>query len=373
VGLGTEESLELTDRQRDILQAVIEEYIATAEPVGSRTLTKRRALHVSPATVRNTMADLEDLGLLSAPHASAGRLPTPIALRFYIEKLAPRGRISTRDRELIRAVTQSAAHSDQDLSEVLHDAGRVLSAVSKHAALVLMPTLEEIIFDHIDFAPVGGNRILAIFVAKSGFIRHRLVYVDMPIERDELSRMSNYLRSLLGGKTLAEVRGEIAREMASERSQADLMMQTALSLGDRALAHSETQGIVVAGERTLLDQPEFRDLVKMRQVLRAFEEKTVLLMLLGEATREPIEAQAASSATTAVVLGHHTRIRELSELDLASVVATYAAENGPSGRVGIVGPARMDYSRVIPLVELTAEALSGSLSAAHRKPYHNEN
>lgn len=362
------DKLDLSERQREILTAIIEDYIATAEPVGSRTLTKRRAIDLSPATVRNAMSDLEELGMLSAPHASAGRVPTAAAFRIYVERLAQRGRISSRERELIQAIAQGPAEEQRDISAVLREAGRVLSTLSKHAALVLMPNLDDVIFQHIELVPLRETAILAVFVAKSGMIQHRVLEVAFTVDRDELVRMSNYLGSILGGKTLSEVRAEIVRAMADERSQADKIMRHALIVGERTLrSPHQSQGVVLEGERTFLDQPEFADIDKMRKLLRAFEEKTVLLRLLDTAATHAIEANAASSSHTAVVLGSESPVKELR--DLAAVTSTYASDEGPAGRVGVVGPTRMDYARVIPLVELTADALSQSLGPpGGRKP-----
>mgnify|MGYP001803155303 FL=1 len=211
----------LSERQRDILTAIIEDFIKTAEPVGSRSLTKRKSIDLSPATVRNAMADQEELGLLSAPHASAGRLPTPAAFRVYVERLAQRGRITPRERELIATITQSEAAEAGDISSMLEEAGRVLATVSKQASLVLMPALDDVVFRHIEFVPVRERKILAVFVARSGLIQHRVLETEVEFDRDELTRMSNYLNSLLKDRTLSEVRLEILRAMQTERSQAD--------------------------------------------------------------------------------------------------------------------------------------------------------
>ena len=351
----------LTERQREILTAIIEDFIRNAEPVGSRSLTRRCNIQLSPATVRNAMADLEALGLLSAPHASAGRLPTPAAFRVYVERLAQRGRITARERELVSAIVTGQAADAGNLSELLGEAGRVLSSVSKHASLVLMPALEEVVFRQIEFVPIREHAVLAVFVAKSGFIQHRVVEADFELERDDLTRMSNYLNSILAEKTLAEVRAEIVRAMGDVRGQADHMMRRALLLGERSLATSAGPEMLVSGERTLFDQPEFADLDKMRRLLRAFEEKTLLLRLLDLAANHPIDAQAAERDETTVVLGSESSQRDLKEL--AAVTARYASGGGPSGRVGVVGPTRMDYARVIPLVEMTAAALTKSLSS----------
>jgi heat-inducible transcriptional repressor len=366
LGRDLHELPELNERLRDILQAVVEDYIATAEPVGSRSLTKRNSrLDLSPATVRNAMGDLEDLGFLSAPHASAGRIPTVLAFRVYVERLASRGRISAREQDIINAIAQPGDAS-RELSQVLHDASRALSGLANHAALVLLPRLDEVVFADIEFVPVRERSVLVVFVAKSGLVQNRLVDVDFPLDRDELRRMSAYLQSLLTGKSLAEVRDAILAAMRDERAQADEMMRNALSLGERALSATPPAGaesVVVAGERTLFNQPEFADIAKMRNLLRAFEEKTVLLRLLDATRMLPVDSPlVAERSATQIAFGAEGSVRELKEL--AVVVSAYSSTEGPTGQVGVVGPLRMDYSRVIPLVEYTAAALSRSFGDA---------
>ncbi|MBI4818339.1 MAG: heat-inducible transcription repressor HrcA [Deltaproteobacteria bacterium] len=346
---------ELTDRQREVLQAVVEHYIATAEPVGSRSLTRaNRGIDVSPATVRNTMADLEDLGYLSAPHSSAGRIPTALAFRVFVEQLAQRGRISPKERELITTVT---SHADRDIRQVLAEAGRILATVSKHASLVLLPSIEEVVFSDIEFLPVRDRTILCVFVAKSGLVQHRTIDVDFPVEREELRRMSNYLKSLLDGQRLVDVRDTILTAMRDERAQADEVMRRALALGERSLTVDRAPIVLIEGERALFEQPEFADITRMRRILRAFEEKTMLLRLLDASIAQP---QAAAQSDTHVLFGADAPVNEFK--DLAVVMASYATEDGPVGTLGVVGPIRMDYSRVIPLVELTAGTVARSLS-----------
>lgn len=354
--------MELSDRQKEILIEIIEAFIATAEPVGSRSLAKRSSITVSPATIRNTMADLEDLGLLTAPHASAGRVPTALAFRVYVERLAQRGRISGKERELIQAITLGTG----DIKDILRQASQVLSTVARHAALVLMPVIDEVRFESIELLALRENAVLAVFVARSGFVQHRIVDVQFGVDRDELVRMSNYLRTIVSGRTLSDVRREILRAMSDERAQADKLMRHALFLGERALSDPAEQDMLLAGQDAFLEHPEFADLQKMRRLLRAFEEKTILLRLLDLATKDAIDAHAATGAETTVVLGSESSSRDLKEL--AAVTATYAANEGPAGRVGVVGPTRMNYSRVIPLVEMTAEVISRKLSADQKKP-----
>ena len=358
--------MELSDRQKEVLTAIIEAFIATAEPVGSRTLAKQSPLAVSPATIRNTMADLEDIGLLTAPHASAGRVPTPLAFRVYVERLAQRGRIGPKERALIQAIALGSG----DIKELLRQAGQILSTVAHHAALVIMPVIEEVRFESIELLPLRENAVLAVFVARSGFVQHRVVAVEFGVDRDELTRMSNYLRTIVSGCTLAEIRQEILQTMSDERAQADTLMRHALFLGQRALGDPGEQDMLVAGQGAFLEHPEFADIQKMRYVLRAFEEKTVLLRLLDLAAKAPIDAQAASGEDTSVVLGFESPSKDLQEL--AAVTAAYVSSEGPTGRVGVVGPTRMNYSRVIPLVEMTAQAITKTLETKPKRPRNSE-
>lgn len=355
----------LTERQREVLQAVIEQYIATAEPVGSRTLAKaNKKINVSPATVRNAMADLEELGFLSAPHTSAGRVPTPKAFRMYVEHLVARGRISQRDREIISAI---ARPEQQGIDRILHETGRVLSTVCKQASLVLMPCLDEVCFAQIEFVPVRESTALAVFVARSGLIQHQLVPLPEPLGRDELQRMSNYLNSILDGKNLSQVRQTILEHMADARSQADRLMRTALVLGQEALQPQAEPEMVLEGERNFLEQPEFADVGKLRQLLRSFEEKSLLLHLLQAAATTPAGGEAHPASDTQVALGSDSDHKALHEL--AAVTARYTSSGGgTSGRVGVVGPTRMNYARVIPLVEMAANTLSETLSADDGEP-----
>ena len=355
---------ELTDRQREILGAVVEYYIATAEPVGSRSLTRKsKGIDVSPATVRNAMADLEDLGYLSAPHASAGRIPTGSAIRVYVEHLARRGRLTAREKDLIQAVAFPGENANRDVGQVLRDAGKALATLAQHATVVFLPDLDDVVFADIELLPVRSDSVLALFVAKSGLVQHRVIGVDFAVDRDELRRMSNYLKSLLDGKTLAQVRVAIFDAMSDERAQADRIMRQALKLGEQTLGVSVAPEakVLVDGERNFLDQPEFSDVGKMRTLLRAFEEKTLLLRLLHTAVQNPVDTSLIERADTQVVFGAESSVRGTQELAL--VVATYDSDEGPAGKVGVVGPMRMDYSRVVPLVETMAGALSTSFGS----------
>ncbi|MFO0725236.1 MAG: heat-inducible transcriptional repressor HrcA [Myxococcota bacterium] len=364
----------LSERQCDILHAVVEDYIETAEPVGSRSLTKRnRAIDLSPATVRNAMSDLEDLGYLSAPHASAGRIPTAQAFRVYVERMASRGRLTPRDRDVINAALSNPEGPKKELSFVLQEASRALSSLSNQASLILFPRLDSVIFESIDFVPIRERTVLAVFVAKSGLVQQRVVDVEFALDRDELRRMSNYLNSLLDGKTLIEVRAAIFNAMQDERAAADEVMKNALSLGERIIqepAPAAAPALVVDGERNFLEHPEFADLGKMRKIFRAFEEKTILLRLLDAAATRPSEGAHREGNQTAVYFGAEQNVRELHEL--AAVMTSYQSPEGPAGQVGVVGPMRMDYSRVIPLVELTADTLSRSLGADPPPPVDGE-
>jgi len=223
--------------------------------------------------------------------------------------------------------------------------------------------MDEVVFKDIEFIPVRDDSLLVIFVAKSGLVQQRVLQVDFPLDREELRRMSAYLKTLLDGKTLSEVQQTILHELRDERAQADQIMRRALQIGERSLQvqRDPAEAVLVEGERTFFDQPEFSDIVRMRQLLRAFEEKTVLLRLLSAAASNPVDAQLAQRPDTKVVFGAEASMRETK--DLAVVFASYGVESGPRGQVGVVGPMRMDYARVIPLVEYTAGSLSASFAS----------
>jgi heat-inducible transcriptional repressor len=334
--------LEINHRARKILQAVVQEYIATGDAVGSRTITRRYGLDLSPATVRNVMSDLEEAGLLTQPHTSAGRVPTDLGLRYFVDALLKVRSLSPKEREEIAARYQVPA---LEFDEVMKETSRLLSELSQHTALVYTPRPETNVFEHIEFVRLRENELLAVLLTKAGKVINKVVRVDTPLSEGELERVHQYLNSLLGGLTLEEVRAKVLEEIGKTKQKYDQVAARALTMGAQALAGSEKPDIIIEGQANLLDpqvQPE-----KLRELLKALEEKQQLLSLLDRTLAAP---------GIKVFIGAETHLELLR--DMSVVAAAYGPEDRPLGTLGVIGPQRMNYAKVISLVDFTAQLLS---------------
>ncbi len=342
---------ELSERDNQILQAVIEEFIATAEPVGSRNLTKKYALGVSPATVRNVMADLEELGLLTQPHTSAGRQPTDLAYRYYVDHLM--GSRGVRPDERRRLRRHLAGASRDDVEELLDTTCRALSSMAHLVGLVAAPRFEARVFRHIDFVLLRPGRVLVVLVSESGAVYHRPVDAPEVDDQARLDRMGEYLNHLLEGLPLSAVRDRILAEMESERAAVDALFHRALTLGDRALRSADRSGdsgVFVGDPGPLLEQPEFHSPDRLKGILETFEKKGLLIKLLDRACAEP---------GVQVVIGRENPSEDLQGCSV--VVSNYGSGDRVLGSLGVIGPTRMPYPRVVALVDYTARLLGETL------------
>lgn len=340
----------LNHRARKILQAVVQEYLHTGDAVGSRTVTRRYGIELSPATVRNVMADLEEAGLLKQPHTSAGRVPTNDGLRFFIDSLLKVRSLSSKEKEDIRARYGLPA---ADLDDVLQRTSRLLSELSQQAAIVITPLPERQRLEHIEFVRLREGEILAVLVEEGGHVENKLLRGEVfaGVDTAFLARASNYLNELLAGKTLEDVRGLVLEELGKEKNRVDALASRALALGQAALAaETPPPDVIVSGSANLLEpnpSGEPANLDKMRALLVALEEKERIVRLLD---------RTLAAEGIQVWLGAETPFAELADL---SVVATpYGPEDRPVGSIAVIGPTRMNYSRVIPLVDFTAELVS---------------
>lgn len=334
----------LSNRRHTLLLAAVQEFISTAEPVGSAQIVARHQLGVRSAMVRNMMAELEDGGYLQQPHTSAGRIPTEKAFRYYVDHLAAATRIGFEDRAQIELHYSTAA---RNISAVLRDTPRLLSLLTGQAALVMSPRLEASILERVNFVRLRDNQVLAVFVAEKGTIQNRIVDTDRDHTQDELDRMASYLNESLGGRTLDEARRWIEAQLHQERANYDRFMRDALALGEAIADYIARPELYVEGSLQALEQPEFSDRTKMRELLRALDDKTALLELLE---------RSLTHAGLTVSIGSESYDPRLASLSV--VAASYASGPTALGSLAVVGPVRMDYDRVIPLVEYTARALS---------------
>ncbi|MCD4688313.1 MAG: heat-inducible transcriptional repressor HrcA [Desulfuromonadaceae bacterium] len=254
-------SEELSERSRLILQAIIEDYTSTGEPVGSRTLSRRIGINLSPASVRNVMADLEDLGYLFSPHTSAGRIPTDRGYRFYVASLLQVQQLSPEVREHLQ---QESNFRELDTEGLLREAGRILSAISNYTGLVMVPRFTSTVFRRIEFVRLAATRVLVVFITQTGIVQHKMVEVREPLTQGELDEVTNYLNQEFSGLSIQEVKSRIATEMAREQAQFDNLQGRALLLSSYVLQHDLGGQVFVEGASNIFEQPEFADLSTMK-------------------------------------------------------------------------------------------------------------
>ena len=343
---------DLGRRARKILQAVVSEYLQDGDPVGSRTITRRHDLGLSPATVRNVMADLEEIGLLEQRHSSAGRVPTESGLRFFIDALLKVRGLTPKEKDEIRArVTAPTAE------EMLQRTSRLLSEITQHAAVILTPDPALQRFGHLEFVPLRNGKLIAVLVTADGRIENRLVSFDEQIDSSRWERVHNYLNQLLSGMTLDEARERVLRELGEDKNRFDQEVASALRLGQAFFVDAATTrapDVVVSGHSNLV-APELPTEPgsngRMRDLLRTLEDKATLAQLLDRTrTAEGLQ----------VFLGAETSLAALSG---SSVVAMpYGAGVTALGALAVIGPLRMNYGKVMSVVDYTADLVSQLLT-----------
>jgi heat-inducible transcriptional repressor len=345
---------ELSPRGKQILYACITEFVATGEPVGSRTLSKR-GIELSPASIRNVLSDLEELGYLHQPHTSAGRVPTDRAFRLFVDAMM----------EVRRLTDAENAHLLHRFAEIepgpnfLRETGRLLSELTGTAAVVVSPKAETMTLKHLRFICTLPGEILAVVVMTDGSVQNRFLKAD--VNENELQKVHNLLDDVIEGRSLGELRDLFARRLATERVQADDVKRRAFELGEAAVVGvAKGADVVIEGRARLLGLPEFADSAGLKDVVNALDE--------GEALVRLLDATLAASGTT-VVVGREAG--DLAGGQLSIVGASYRNQGRSAGSVGAIGPTRMDYPKVVPLVTATANAMSSFIerrSEPHVRP-----
>ena len=337
----------LDDRTRRILASIVRDHIQGGEPVGSHAIARRPEVDCSSATVRAVMADLEALGYLEKPHTSAGRVPTVRGYRYYVDVLLHLTPPLAAEREMIERRAHDAA---SQVDGLMAEASRILHRLTRHAGVVASPRPQGERLRRIEFLKLREGRILAVLVSAAGRVQNRLLAMPTPPPSEsELVEAQNYLNSLLGELTLEEARARLAAEREAQRSELSRLRDRALQLGVAAM-QLEQPALHLDGQASFLEEPALmHDLAKMRALFRALEEKDRLLHVLDRTL-------AAEELT--IFIGKESGI---SEPDLSIVAAPYRRSGEIVGVLGVIGPTRMDYSRVIPLVEFTARAIGLAL------------
>lgn len=340
----------IDDRAQYLLKVLVQRYIREGQPVGSRTLSRDSGLDLSPATIRNVMADLEDLGLVRSPHTSAGRVPTVSGFRFFIDSLLRTQPLEEAEVERLRQELKA----DRDPSKLMRSTSSLLSDVTHLAGLVTLPRRDQLRLRHVEFLPLSGRRVLVVLVVNDREVQNRVIQTGRRYSESELQQAANYLNSVFGGKDLHEARQAVLGEMHAAQESMSRMMLAAVEMADKAFTAEERgDDYVLVGQTKLMEFAELRDMEKMRQLFDAFNEKRRILHLLDKALR---------ADGIQIYIGDESGYEVLGDLSL--VTAPYAVRGQVVGVLGVIGPTRMAYDRVIPIVDLTAKLLGSALNEA---------
>jgi heat-inducible transcriptional repressor len=339
----------LSPRSELLLKALIERYISDGQPVGSRTLSKDLGNELSPATIRNVMADLEELGLIQSPHTSAGRVPTALGYRVFVDTL-----LKVRPLEVaeVRRL-EGGLSAAPDPTQLVESASSLLSQLTRLAGVVMLPRQQQTAVRQIEFLQLNASRVLAILVTHEGRVHNRVIVTDRPYSPVELVEAANYFNATYAGRYLHEVKRALLSAMQQDSDAMQRAMRTAMDMARYMFAGDEPQEpeLVVSGESNLLDVPELGDVRKLRRLFDAFNTKRDLLHLLDQCLR---------SNGVQIFIGGESGYAALEECSV--VAAPYQVEGRFVGMLGVVGPTRMPYEHVIPIVDITARLLGGALS-----------
>ncbi len=335
----------LTLREREILRAVVQHFVLTATPVGSRQLSRKQSLDLSPATIRNVMADLEEMGLLCHPHTSAGRVPSDLGYRLYVDDLMESQELSNEERDAIERELDGASPELDDLMAVT---ARVLSSASKLLAIVMIPALDDAILDRIELVRLADHRVLVVISLRSGPIKTIMVEVDHALGEEQLRITAQALNSRLSGLTLHQVRAQIGERISQMPTAHAGLVRFFMDSADRLFSFADRDEVMIGGRAQVLAQPEFSDPQSMRGIIELIEDKDIIVHLLQS---QPVEHVSIS------IGGENPdwRAKDLSVLTSSYQAATRA------GKVGVIGPKRMDYGKLKSLVEFTARMINRRL------------
>ncbi|MGZ4809457.1 MAG: heat-inducible transcriptional repressor HrcA [Thermoanaerobaculia bacterium] len=345
---------ELDSRAREVLREIVMQHIASGEAISSRSLSKSGRVQLSPASLRNVMADLEDLGYLQHPHTSAGRVPTDRGYRFFIDHLMKSRNLSLRERETI---DDEVSHVDE-IDEMLQLASSLLSRMSDQVGVVFMPTLLQFAVRSIDFIVVGENKILCVIVGANGVVVNKVVESRLSFAREELEKISRFITAECSGMTLDAIRRRLIRMTEEERAQHDGIVQRTIALGLEAVddVAPVEHGLYVEGAASILSKPEFSDAASFRRTFLALQEKEKLIDILESCLSED---------GLQILIGSESDFTQIHNFSL--VARRYGSHAAPLGMVGIIGPMRMEYARMAPLVDYLGRALSRKIEEEERE------
>jgi heat-inducible transcriptional repressor len=345
----------LTGRAQHLLRVLVESYIREGQPVGSRTLSRDSGLNLSAATVRNVMADLEEFGFVSSPHTSAGRVPTDKGYRFFVDTLLRQRPVPNDDSVLNELNQRLDQEADKDPKALVAVASQMLSSLTHLAGVVTIPRQPHQSLSQIEFLPLSENRVLAVMVVNGRDVQNRIVHLERYYTAEELRRAANFLNQQFGGKELSQIRSDIVAELTQAGETLNQLMRDAISVAQQVVGEGARQGApeyVIAGETNLMEFAELSNVEKLRRLFDAFTSKRDILHLLD---------QSLGAEGVQIFIGQESGYQILDNVSL--VTAPYALDNETVGVLGVIGPTRMAYDRVIPIVDLTARLLGAALNS----------
>ena len=336
----------LNERAQTLLKTLIERYIAEGQPVGSRALSRYSGLDLSPASIRNIMADLEEMGFIASPHTSAGRVPTARGYRLFVDTLLTVRPLADLEINQLEGQIQAGT-----VDQMISSASQLLSDLTNFAGVVLVPKRRSVVFKHLEFLGLGEKRVLLIIVTPEGDVQNRMLHTDRAYSPSELSEATNFVNQHYAGLQFDEIRVRIREELKQLHADMSGLMTLALEAGSQAVSGA-TENVVISGEGHLLDVEDLAsNMARLRRLFGLFEKKTELLRLLDLSSR---------ASGVQIFIGNESGVVPLDECSV--VTAPYEVEGQVVGTVGVIGPTRMSYERVIPIVDITAKLLSSALS-----------
>lgn len=338
----------LDKRTEDVLRAVVDCYISTGGPVGSRVLTKKYAFGLSPATIRNIMSDLEEMGFLRQPHTSAGRVPTDLGYRYYVNKIATERHQENRD--LLTELNRKLDSIKKDVNLFLDEASKMLSGMTHYVGITMSPNATATTISKIDLIRYKGDRVAVILFTDEGMVQNRVVPLSADISQQDLNRISEYINDEFSGHTIDEIRKILLREMSREKVLCDKLISDAIRIC-RDIFSISAGHVYISGLSEMLDLPDFGDIDRIRDLLRAIEDKRIVISLLDN---------IADIEGTQVFIGSENTLHEMKQFSL--VASPYREKSRTIGIIGLIGPTRMDYAKAISIVGLTASFITDILS-----------
>ncbi len=339
---------DLNERKRRLLRTVVQEYIQTAEPVGSRAISRRYDMNLSSATIRNEMADLEEMGFLEQPHTSAGRIPSQKGYRFYVDNLMEEKPLTNEEEEIINRSIIKA----NEVEKIVSEASQVLSVVARHTSLVQGPQFRKSSFYQMRILPLDEKKALVVLITTNGFVKNKVIELPQSLSKGELQQVVRYLNNKLYGLTIDQVTDSLVKELKRDLFRRMEILEQAFMLLEESLTEDEKVRVFLGGTTNILNQPEFKDVEKVKNFLNLFEQEELLNFLL-QCDDQPVQEEGDF---VEIKIGSENQLKEVQECSL--ITSTFSIGKRNLGKIGVLGPTRMDYPRIVAVVRNLAHKLN---------------